>query len=87
MWIPAPSELEALELTAGVGYIEVLELTAGQGRDARGVGGLELIAAWHVLGVVDAEGVCSKSKLPTTHNHHHHHRRRHHHHHHHHLFQ
>ena len=26
-----------------------------------------------VLGVV---GVCSKSKLPTTHNHHHHHRRR-----------
>jgi len=40
-----------------------------------------------VLGFVGAEGVCSKSKLPTTHNHNHHHyhhrRRRHHHH----LFQ
>jgi len=32
-----------------------------------------------VLGVVGAGGVCSKSKLPTTHNHHHHRRRRHHH--------
>jgi len=29
-----------------------------------------------VLGVVGAEGVCSKSKLPATHNHHHHRRRR-----------
>ena len=35
-----------------------------------------------VLGVVGADGLCSKSKLPTTHNHHHHHhcRRRHQHH-------
>jgi len=33
-----------------------------------------------VLGVVGSEGLCSKRKLPTTHNHHHHH-------HHHHLFQ
>jgi len=42
-----------------------------------------------VLGVVGAEGVCSKSKLPTTHNHHHHHRRRRrrHHHHYRHLLQ
>jgi len=30
-----------------------------------------------VLGVVGAEGVCSKSRLPTTHSQHHHHRRHH----------
>jgi len=34
--------------------------------------------AYLVLGVEGAEGVCSKSKLPTTHNHHHHHHHHHH---------